>query len=58
MVAEDGRVYERSIIEEHIRARGCSPFTRQPLSIEKLQPCWFIKAAIESARAEVSMRQR
>lgn len=58
VVAEDGRVYERAIIEDFIRAKGVSPFTRQPLSIERLQPCWFIKAAIESARTETAMKQR
>ena len=38
VIALDGRVYEREAIIRWINAHGTSPFTRQPLRVEDLQP--------------------
>jgi hypothetical protein len=38
VLANDGRIYEREAIIKWISENGTSPFTRQPLCIEDLQP--------------------
>jgi hypothetical protein len=38
VIATDGHVYEREAITKWILLKGTSPLTRQPLSIEELQP--------------------
>jgi len=34
----DGRIYERSAIEQWVKANGNSPFTRQPVALWQLKP--------------------
>ncbi|UJR18675.1 hypothetical protein I4U23_005582 [Adineta vaga] len=38
VIANDGRVYERSAITQWINEHGTSPFTRQPLQLNELLP--------------------
>ena len=38
VIASDGRVYERAAITQWINEHGTSPFTRQPLQVNELQP--------------------
>ena len=38
VIAEDGRLYEREAITQWIKENGTSPFTRQVLNVNHLQP--------------------
>ncbi|CAF1034999.1 unnamed protein product [Didymodactylos carnosus] len=46
VIAEDGHTYEREAILQWIREKGNSPFTRQPLDINKLHPNIEIKRQV------------
>lgn len=43
VVAADGRTYERAAIVKWITKCGTSPFTRQPLNINELQPDDYLR---------------
>jgi hypothetical protein len=46
--AKDGRCYEKEAIEKWIDQKGNSPFTRQPLNGNDLQPCRPVRHMIET----------
>ena len=48
VVAQDGHTYEREAIVQWIRQHGTSPMTRQPLSLESLNPNRALKELIDS----------
>jgi hypothetical protein len=50
VLAEDGRLYEREAITRWIYQNGTSPFTRQALNINHLQPDEYIKKKANQRR--------
>ncbi len=40
-----------------IQKKGTSPYTGEKMNI-KLQPCYFVKEAIEAAKTEVAMAKK
>ncbi|CAF2070760.1 unnamed protein product [Rotaria magnacalcarata] len=43
VIAADGHIYEREAITKWILENGTSPFSRQPLSVENLQPDNYLR---------------
>ncbi|CAF1422773.1 unnamed protein product, partial [Didymodactylos carnosus] len=52
VLAEDGYTYERDAIIEWIQRDGTSPMTRQPLSIDRLQPNRAVRALVDDIKAD------
>ena len=50
VTAEDGRIYERESITKWLRQQPTSPFTRQPMDINNLQPNDAIRERVERHR--------
>jgi len=48
--AQDGHVYERQAITQWIQEHGTSPFTRQPLEVDQLQPDEQLKSLAKQRR--------
>ena len=50
VLAEDGRLYERAAITRWINEHGTSPFTRQVLDVNRLQPDLELRKRAEQRR--------
>lgn len=50
VTAEDGRVYEREFIKKWLKQQSTSPYTRQPMDINQLQPNDAIRERAERRR--------
>ncbi|CAF3439345.1 unnamed protein product [Rotaria socialis] len=52
VVASDGHTYERKAIIRCLQKEKISPITRQPMSIDKLNPNRIVKQMVDERRAE------
>ena len=50
VLAEDGRLYERAAITRWINEHGTSPFTRQVLDVNRLEPDHEVRQIAEQRR--------
>ncbi|UJR11784.1 hypothetical protein I4U23_015964 [Adineta vaga] len=53
VIANDGRVYERAAITQWITEHGTSPFTREPLQVNELQPDDYLRQLAARRRNSV-----